>query len=829
MLNFDKIGVGNVANTALPPREIFQALPKKDNLKFQYPRDVQSEVWSKWFEKRNDNNIVIKMNTGGGKTIVGLILLKSCLNEKKGPAVYVVPDNYLVKQVIDEGNKLGIGVTNDEESMGFLTGKDILVINIYKLINGRSKFGVGDEGKKISIGSIIIDDAHACMNTVESQFTIKIKFNDNKGSLYKSFLNLFAEDIARQNYIKYSEILNGDYTAMQEVPFWNWQKKIKETTEILVQNSTDDELKFNLPLLKNHLSLCKCVISSQSIEITPHIIPISVFPSLDTAYRKIYMTATLADDSILSTHFGVKTNELNNAITPDSAGDIGERMILLPQVLNPKITDNDILKICHEVSKKHNVVIISPSEYKARKWNPIANQILKSENITDGVNQLKNSHVGITILINRYDGIDLPKDACRLLVIDGLPDDSSNIEKIKNGILLGSKEGAIRTIQKIEQGMGRGVRSNDDYCVVMLLGQQLSSLLYVNEASSYFSPATKAQLELSNQIAEQLNSPSNEEILDVMDYCLKRNDQWIAASRGGLSALKYEEASNSMNLNSALFNAFNEANLGDYRKSYKILYDYVNQCDDNKTKGYAKQFLAEYTNFYDESEAQKILKSAKALNQRVLRSLDGITYDRINQDEHKQALKVSEYLCSKFKEPNKLIIFLNSILDDLSFKADSHKRFESAIDELAKILGFTSERPEEKYDEGPDNLWAIKANEYLVIECKNEAVNDRIIKSYCNQLNGSVTWFNNNYDHFCNATPILIHPSTITEKAASLNANTRIIDSECLEKIKNSLHSFITAIAYNNEMANVDKVRERLSGFKLKAEDIINNYTKEFR
>jgi hypothetical protein len=44
MLNFDKIGVGNVVNTVLPPREIFQALPKKDNFKFQYPRDVQSEV-----------------------------------------------------------------------------------------------------------------------------------------------------------------------------------------------------------------------------------------------------------------------------------------------------------------------------------------------------------------------------------------------------------------------------------------------------------------------------------------------------------------------------------------------------------------------------------------------------------------------------------------------------------------------------------------------------------------------------------------------------------------------------------------------------------------
>ncbi|WET14752.1 hypothetical protein P2W49_20495 [Yersinia intermedia] len=54
-----------------------------------------------------------------------------------------------------EGEKLGIGVTNDEDSIGFLTGKDILVINIYKLINGKSKFGVGDEGKK-SLSEVLL-------------------------------------------------------------------------------------------------------------------------------------------------------------------------------------------------------------------------------------------------------------------------------------------------------------------------------------------------------------------------------------------------------------------------------------------------------------------------------------------------------------------------------------------------------------------------------------------------------------------------------------------------------------------------------------------------
>ncbi|WP_230305162.1 DEAD/DEAH box helicase family protein, partial [Legionella pneumophila] len=51
---------------------------------------MQSQVWSKWFDRKEERNLVIKMNTGGGKTVVGLLILKSCLNEKKGPVVYIV-------------------------------------------------------------------------------------------------------------------------------------------------------------------------------------------------------------------------------------------------------------------------------------------------------------------------------------------------------------------------------------------------------------------------------------------------------------------------------------------------------------------------------------------------------------------------------------------------------------------------------------------------------------------------------------------------------------------------------------------------------------------
>ena len=71
----------------IEPREIFMTLPSKAP-GYGYPRDVQSEVWKKWFDIRNEKNVILKMNTGSGKTVVGLIMLQSCLNEEKGPAIY---------------------------------------------------------------------------------------------------------------------------------------------------------------------------------------------------------------------------------------------------------------------------------------------------------------------------------------------------------------------------------------------------------------------------------------------------------------------------------------------------------------------------------------------------------------------------------------------------------------------------------------------------------------------------------------------------------------------------------------------------------------------
>lgn len=95
----------------LHPRDIFFTLNRAPN--FSFPRDIQTEVMNRWFDVRDNHDNVIKLNVGSGKTLVGLLLLQSSLNERSGPALYVTPDNQLLQQVIQEAQALGIEVTDD--------------------------------------------------------------------------------------------------------------------------------------------------------------------------------------------------------------------------------------------------------------------------------------------------------------------------------------------------------------------------------------------------------------------------------------------------------------------------------------------------------------------------------------------------------------------------------------------------------------------------------------------------------------------------------------------------------------------------------------------
>jgi hypothetical protein len=277
-------------------------------------------------------------------------------------------------------------------------------------------------------------------------------------------------------------------------------------------------------------------------------------------------------------------------------------------------------------------------------------------------------------------------------------------------------------------------------------------------AEAKFTIATRAQLELSKEIAEQVKGEPIKAWNSVVMHCLDREPGWVGASKSAIASLVYNPVGTVSAIASARRHAFDAARSRDYNKSISIMQDAVNGVIEPATKGWLKQELGEYINHLNPAESQIILKSAREMNQHLLHPLDGIGYNKLDAAKLEQAAEVLAYIGENYQNANELVIGVNSLLEKLRFEPEMADDFEQGVKELAGLLGFTGQRPEKDFGVGPDALWAIGQGRYLVIECKNGAINPEVNKHDTNQLSGSMNWFKRSYDKSQSAVPVLIHP-----------------------------------------------------------------------
>ena len=164
-----------------------------------------------------------------------------------------------------------------------------------------------------------------------------------------------------------------------------------------------------------------------------------------------------------------------------------------------------------------------------------------------------------------------------------------------------------------------------------------------------------------------------------------------------------------------------------------------------------------------------------------------------------------------------------------TFVEPEPEAFEAAIKELGLILGLYSTRPEEEFGSGPDNLWQLDNQQFMVIECKNEATTEFIPKRDCNQLNGSINWLYSQYHGINECYPIMIHPSVTFSHDCSPEHRIRIIDEESLKRLKDEVKNFALSITNKFTFSDVMAITTSLKNHKLIGSMIVDNYTKRFR
>lgn len=817
----------------IEPRDIFAGLGGRP---WSRLRVEQDQVLKAWFARRTERDLVIKQNTGGGKTVVGLLAAQSSLNEGVGPAAYLVPDTYLVKQVIDEAHQLGLAVTDDPHSNQFRSGTAILVCTFERVVNGRSTFGLAGDPYAVRIGTVVVDDAHAALIAARKQFTVDIPPGH---PAYVKAVAVFGPELKRQSPRHGGSLLEGDRCAPLRIPFWSWAEKHERVTALIAASAEDETEKgvfYSWPLLADHLRLAVATISDRGLQLRTPCPPIDQIPALHLATRRIYLTATLADDGVLVTELGADADSVRTPITPERATDLGDRLILAPAALNPRIIDDRVRAMARQFSRGDrdgdgnveadpvNVVVLVPSDRAAGAWDGYADHVLHVKDMKPVIDRMvAGEQVGVVVLVNKYDGVDLPGDACRLLVVDGVPTPLDPGEQREAGALAGSQSMRIRKVQRIEQGMGRGIRDAEDYCAVLLLGNQLALTLVDHSDLELFSPATRAQIGFSQRLAEMIQGEGLDAVREALNLFLNRDDDLKDASSQATAGVAYDPDGHVSAVAQARRQAWEQAAAADPDSAARTLRNALDDLEDIE-KGWRLEEVATYQHEVDSIGAQSTIKAAKRLNSNVLMPVQTIAGRPARAGNH-QAQAAADFLSATYDSGIALQLGINLLLDDLDFKPgdDNVETAEAAMKQLGLHLGINATRPEKEVSAGPDGCWGLTPDRIAVIELKTGATrtDTSIIKSETDQLSGAVSW-NTDVGGPLDCVPVMLAKDPTLHPKASPPAGTRIITPDTLETLKNHVRAFATDLASAGRWGRPDAVATALRDHQLVADKVIH-------
>lgn len=764
-MDFNKLREKKTRSVVTDPVEIFRRLPKPEGINDLYTS--QAEVLNAWFANRQAKDTILKLHTGGGKTLVGLLIGQSSLNETGEPVLYLVPTVQLVRQTIEKANALGIPavpyVKGEPLNGEFINGKAIMVATYKALFNGRSKFGLRGSVSPQNVSTIILDDAHAAFSVVRESFTIEIP-RDN--DMYSELSNQFRQAFGEVDKLgTFDDIVSNKEYAILEVPYWAWHQKLNIVREIL--KSGNDCFGFEWTLLRDQLHLCHALISRRSFTITPVQPLVNLFPTFFDAPHRIYMSATIADDSDIVRTFDVDPSVANTTLSSRSLAGISERMILIPDLMPCKPDLGKVLKALFDQTTSANLgaIVLTASDQKAQQWEKIATPVTGTADVEKKVAALQEKkELGPFVFSNRYDGMDLPGDSCRLLVLSGLPSGSSNYELFKASALYGAKTITKMMAQRIEQGIGRGSRGAGDYCVVILTGTDLSGWISKKTNFAFLTSSTKAQLEIGTEISKEVADTNG--IISIVQQCYNRDKDWIEYHAESLAELTDSDSQNIDLLGAGVERkAINLWQDGHYEKAIKTIDKYLEKNDgiDNQTKGWLIQLSARIAdNWGNKKLADDKQQEAYALNKNLIRPKILPPYRP--QPRHQSQSEEIVHQINKYRDRRG---FLKTFEENVSFlnSNSSANQFERSLCELAKMIGIYAERHDDN-GEGPDVLWLLPDKVGFVIEAKSrKKEQNALTKEEHGQLLVADEWFMKNYPEY-RSVRISVHPTNQATKVA---------------------------------------------------------------
>ena len=764
------------------PEEIFRKQASGKNLWIG-----QGDILRDWYINRDKNDILIAMDTGMGKTIVGLLIAHSLMNEKKQKVIYLCASKQLVEQTVNEAKDLGINVSsyssgNYTNEFDFHECKSPLVTTYQALFNGKSKFNSED------IGGIVFDDSHVSGSVLKDSFTLSIS-RDKR--LYMQIANLFKIYFdSQQQDVRYNNILENRGDEIFILPPFELKHHIEIIKQYLIDAKVneDTDMLFSWEYLQDKLDLCLFLINRKRIEIVPPIIPSKFLRYFKNDVSRVYLSATHVGMDYFPRYYG---NKIQHYISFLSGESKSKKFIISPVKSKIEIQDTSKLRefVYHSL-EPYRALIITPSFHKGQEWKGLDSDNIieaKANNIIRSIDEFKKSENKKLILANRYDGIDFPGDSCRILVFDGLPTEGELLNsyfytQLKINNYIRSEINA-----KILQGLGRIFRGTDDYGIVIIFGNEEVKWVSTPKNKLEFPKGIQVQLNAGNKLNEIIDKDNLSELVTQILYkdesLMNMYDRFIDEE-----TKKIEDMVAPTDEESKLIEKTSLIESHIYTNLWKRDYSQIEAlCDDLVSLSKDYDLKVNAWHYFISAMALSVIGNDDKSNEYYFKanSLE-VVLPKINIESEREFTKSDIGLVNSFtdmiKTNDKELAIENikekfDYMDDVKYpKMD--KKHEIGVEHLGKILGFKTERPDNAYKTGPDVLWELPNNKYVILELKTNKTTGGYSKKETSQSLDHVEWVktNKSIEDDTDLYKIIIGPHNKVNRDANPSDDTWIIE-----------------------------------------------------
>ena len=427
--------------------------------------------------------------------------------------------------------------------------------------------------------------------------------------------------------------------------------------------------------------------------------------------------------------------------------------------------ENNLLVI--ELLKRSNrSLVLVPSEQHSKEIGSRIKKhtnlnIFEAKDIEDSKKDFINSDACVAIIANRYDGIDFPKEECRLLVIEGLPK-AVNLQEQFLMTRMGANALFYERVQtRVIQAIGRCTRSLEDYSAVVVNGSELVDFLSNIKRRNYFHPELQAELEFG---IEQSIDCSFNDFVENFSIFIENGESWekvnntIVESRNRKQKDKFSGLNELESCVECEIEYVKALWINDYEEAFRLAETVLGKITHSDLKGYRAMwnYLAGSAAFLDgKSRMNGLGNKARDHFTQAKRSAENISWlaslSRYGNEESKSGqadniltmkqIDNIETLLSSIGVSNvrKLTQRERRIREGL----ESENGFEEAHRLLGEHIGFNAYNVET--EASPDPWWQLD-DLCFVFEDHANAENDTLNPNKARQVSSHPNWIKENVD-----------------------------------------------------------------------------------